>query len=349
MQTIDGSQGEGGGQILRSSLAFAMVTGQSCRIENIRAGRKKPGLMRQHLTAVRAAQAVSGATVVGDEIGSTQIEFAVENPGRVSGGEYHFSIGTAGSTTLVLQTVLPALMLADGPSVVVLEGGTHNPFAPPFDFLVRAFLPALEKMGPKVRATLDRPGFYPAGGGRLSVTIEPVKKLGVMEWLERGETVRRSATATVANLSREIAERELKVVRKKLNWADECLVVNEVCDTPGPGNILTLEVESDGGESGGGGGICEVFTGFGEMNRPAEVVAKQAVQACQRYLSCGVPVGEYLADQLLLPMAIAGGGAFRCVRLTRHTQTHIELVQKFLDCQITTESHGRDGVIVRVS
>src|SRR5262245_57066518 len=170
--TIDGSHGEGGGQILRSSLALSMVTGTPFRIENIRAKRKKPGLMRQHLTAVNAARQVSSAGVDGAAIGSTELVF---HPGTVRPGDYQFAVGTAGSTTLVLQTVLPALLCAGGSSRLSFEGGTHNPFAPPFDFLERAFLPLMNRMGPKVAATLERPGFYPAGGGRFTVTIEASK------------------------------------------------------------------------------------------------------------------------------------------------------------------------------
>jgi RNA 3'-terminal phosphate cyclase (ATP) len=171
---IDGSFGEGGGQILRSSLALAIVTGQPVRLSNIRAGRRKPGLMRQHLTAVNAAAAICGATVDGERIGATELTFT---PGAVRAGEYQFSIGTAGSTTLVLQTVLLPLLTAGGPSRIVLEGGTHNPFAPPFDFLERAYLPLINRMGPNVRATLERPGFYPAGGGRIAIEIEPATGL----------------------------------------------------------------------------------------------------------------------------------------------------------------------------
>ncbi len=337
MITIDGSQGEGGGQILRSSLALAMVTGQGCRVEKIRAGRKKPGLMRQHLTAARAAADVCGATIQGDEIGSKQLSF---EPGKTVGGDYTFSVGTAGSATLVLQTVLPALLLADSPSTLTLKGGTHNPFAPPFDFLAKTFLPLVNRMGPRVTATLEKPGFYPAGGGQFVVSIEPVQRLTPFELTERGEVARRSARALVANLPERIAERELKAVRKKLNWPEDCLHAETVPDSPGPGNVVMLEVESEY--------VCEVFTGFGELNRPAEQVAGQAVQQCREYLSRGVPVGEYLADQLLLPMAIAGSGTFRAVRLSRHTRTHIDLIHRFLDCRVTCDERGRDGVVISI-
>src|SRR3954466_3092396 len=174
MITIDGAAGEGGGQILRTSLGLSLVTGQPFRIVNIRAGRKKPGLLRQHLTAVQAATQIGDAVTDGLEMGSLEVVF---RPERVRSGEYRFAVGTAGSTTLVLQTVLPALMLAGKPSRLVLEGGTHNPFAPPFDFLVQTYLPLLARFGPQVEAKLLRPGFFPAGGGRLEIDIQPIAKL----------------------------------------------------------------------------------------------------------------------------------------------------------------------------
>ncbi len=325
LKQIDGAQGEGGGQILRSALALSMVTGTPMRIHNIRAGRSKPGLMRQHLTALRAAAEVCHAQVGGDAIGSQEVTFT---PGAVAPGDYHFSIGTAGSTTLVLQTILPALLRGSQPSTIVLEGGTHNPFAPPFDFLVRTYLPVLARLGPSVTATLDRAGFYPAGGGQMTVRVEPVAQLAPVELLERSEIRRRTASATVANLPRAIAERELAVVQRKLNWPAECLSVVEVNQTPGPGNLVTLALELDS--------HCEVFTSFGVVDRPAESVANHAVQQCQRYLKSTAPVGEHLADQILLPLALAGAGSYRAICLSRHTSTHIEVVRSFLECPVNT-------------
>ena len=183
MLTIDGSQGEGGGQILRTSLALAAVTGTPFSIEKIRAGREKPGLLRQHLTAVKAAAEICAASVAGAEMGSSALTF---RPGPAKAGEYAFSVGTAGSATLVLQTVLPALMIASAPSSLVLEGGTHNPGAPPFEFLEKCLLPLLNRMGPTIVAKLERPGFYPAGGGRFTVEISPVPALQQLEMVERG-------------------------------------------------------------------------------------------------------------------------------------------------------------------
>jgi RNA 3'-terminal phosphate cyclase (ATP) len=334
---IDGSFGEGGGQILRSALALSMVTGRPFEIDKIRAGRARPGLMRQHLTAVRAAAQVCAAAVEGDEVGSGRLVF---RPGPVKGGDYHWSIGTAGSTSLVLQTVLLPLLLASRPSRVVLEGGTHNPFAPPFDFLANTYLPLINRMGPEVRATLERPGFYPAGGGRAVFEIQPVPRLAALSLLERGEVRARRARASVANLPLHIAERELRVVRRRLNWEESSLEVHDVQDSAGPGNILILELSCEN--------VTEVFTAFGQAGRPAEAVAEQAVQQCCRYLQATAPAGEYLTDQLLLPMALAGSGTFFCTGLSLHARTHVELIRHFLDVAITTQTRPQGEVVVEL-
>ncbi len=208
MLTIDGARGEGGGQILRSALALSAVTGTAVRIQRIRAGREKPGLLPQHLAAVRAAAQISEADVDGDRLGARELVF---RPRRVRPGAHHFAVGTAGSATLVLQTVLPPLLLADTPSRLSLEGGTHNRFAPSFDFLSRAFLPLIARMGRRVTATLERPGFYPAGGGRFTIDITPVPGLTPLALTERGLIRRRHARPLVARLPVSIADREVPV------------------------------------------------------------------------------------------------------------------------------------------
>src|SRR5690242_7527890 len=194
MIIIDGSFGEGGGQILRTSLTLSLVTGKPLRIERIRAGRKSPGLLRQHLAAVNAAARVGYAEVEGASLGARELTF---RPQTVAAGHYQFAVGTAGSATLVLQTVLPALLTADAPSTLVLEGGTHNPYAPPFDFLEKTFLPLLNRMGPRVEARLERHGFYPAGGGRFIVEITPAQQLGRFELDDRGAITGRRARALI--------------------------------------------------------------------------------------------------------------------------------------------------------
>jgi RNA 3'-terminal phosphate cyclase (ATP) len=323
MILVDGSYGEGGGQILRTSLALSLVTGKPFRIDGIRVGRKTPGLLRQHLTAVNAATMIGQAEVTGAKIGSSELAFA---PREVVPGEYRFAIGTAGSTSLVLQTVLPALMLAAGPSVLLLEGGTHNPFAPPFDFLEKAFLPLLGRMGPQIKAELECPGFYPAGGGRVGFTILPTKELTPFDLPARGEIRTRRAKASVASLPVSIAERELAVIGQMLSWSAEWLQPEVIRNSCGPGNVVSIEIESEH--------VTEVFTGFGERGVPAEAVAEKAVKETRRYLASEVAVGEYLADQLLIPMALAGGGSFTTCPLSRHSLTNIEIIQKFLDVKI---------------
>jgi RNA 3'-terminal phosphate cyclase (ATP) len=330
MITIDGSYGEGGGQILRTSLSLSLVTGKPFSIHNIRAGRKKPGLMRQHLTAVNAAAEIGQAVIEGNRIGSQAFTF---KPEMVKPGNYHFAIGSAGSCTLVFQTILPALLMAGEPSEIILEGGTHNPFAPPFDFLEKAFLPVISQMGPKFDAVLEKPGFYPAGGGRFKVSINPAV-LNRIDLIRRGNIIHKSARASVANLPVKIANRELKIIHEMLEWGKEMLNAVNVENAQGPGNILTIEIESEN--------ISEVFTGFGEKGVSAEKVAKRAVKAVQEYLALNVPVGRYLADQLLIPMALAGGGKFRTLSPTQHTTTNAEIIKKFIDVEIAINEYDQN-------
>jgi RNA 3'-terminal phosphate cyclase (ATP) len=337
---IDGSQGEGGGQIVRSSLALAVVTGRAVTIERIRAGREKPGLMRQHLTAVNAVAEICGGDVSGAAIGSRAITF---EPRGVRPGTYCFRVGTAGSATLVLQTVLPALLTAGGPSSLVLEGGTHNPWSPPFDFLQRAYLPLVNRMGPRVTATLERHGFFPAGGGRFIVEVEPSAKLAGFDLCERGEIRSRRGRVLLANLPSHIAQRERDTIARKLNWDPSCLQIEEV-EAGGPGNAVLIEIESEH--------VTEVFTGFGRHGIRSEHVAGSAVEETRDYLAAGVPVGPHLADQLLLPLGLsawqggndgrAAGGSFRTLRLTRHSQTHIDILRTFLGVTIGAEQ-AEDG------
>lgn len=332
---IDGSSGEGGGQILRTSLALSLVTGRPFCIKNIRTGRRKPGLLNQHLTAVNAAAAISGAKVKGNVTGSRELYFA---PGRVDASRYHFAVGSAGSCTLVLQTVLPALVTADVGSELILEGGTHNPFAPPFDFLDKTFLSILRQMGPKITAWLDRPGFYPAGGGKITVSIEPAPRLSPLDLRERGRIKSKKARAIVARLPHSIAERELRIASEMLLLDPECLQIEEMTNSRGPGNVLIIEMESER--------ITETFTGFGTRGIRAEQVAEQTAGEVLEYLSADAPVGKHLADQLLIPLALAGGGIFKTLSPTSHTLTNIEVLNRFLNAGIkVTEADGKTSVI----
>src|SRR5688500_9044821 len=222
MLTIDGSRGEGGGQIFRTSLTLSLVTGTPFRIDRIRAGRAKPGLMRQHVTALEAAAAVGEADVDGAVVGGQEVVF---RPKRLRPGNYRFAVGTAGSAGLVLQTILLPLVIARARSSLTLEGGTHNPAAPPFEFLTEALLPLLRRMGADVDARLDRPGFYPAGGGRMTIDVSDRGSLGSLHLVQRGRTLRRRARALVSRLSRQIADRELAVIRSRLGWDGDALEV----------------------------------------------------------------------------------------------------------------------------
>lgn len=323
MLTIDGSQGEGGGQIVRTSLSLSLLSGTPVRIEKLRAGRSKPGLLRQHLTAVNAAAQIGDAAVSGAEIGSQTIEF---RPRTIRPGDYTFSIGSAGSTTLVLQTVLPALWAADGPSQLTLEGGTHNPLAPTFDFIVRAFLPLLARMGVQVQATLDRPGFFPAGGGRMRVTVQPAGKLAAISILERGAVRARRATAMWTSLPSDVARRELATAQARLGLSDADCAARPIRGAHGPANVFQIEVESEH--------VTEVFTAFGERGLAAERVAEQACEEAEAYLNSQAAVGPHLADQLLLPMAMAGEGAFSSLAATPHTETQMAILARFLGTRV---------------
>jgi RNA 3'-terminal phosphate cyclase (ATP) len=334
---IDGSQGEGGGQILRSALTLSMCTGQPIHISHIRAKRKTPGLMRQHLTAVQAAAAISGADVIGADVGSTAVRFT---PGTIKGGDYQFSIGTAGSCTVVLQTILPALLQANEDSQITLSGGTHNTMSPPFHFLQRAFLPLLKKMGADVDLQLNRFGFYPAGGGEITVAIKAGKGLAPYHLETRGERINAYAESYFTGLPAHIAERELAVVKQRLCWSDSQLSMKGIQQQQGPGNVLLITLEY--------AYVTEVFTGFAERGVAAEVVAKGAVSSTQKYLASGATVSTYLADQLLLPMALAGGGSFTATEWSQHAATNAAVIQKFLPVIITADKMGHGLIHVQI-
>lgn len=324
MIVIDGSEGEGGGQVLRAALACSLATGRPFRIERIRGGRPKPGLMRQHLTAVEAACAIGAASCTGARVGSTAVEFAPR--GRPRGGDWRFAIGTAGSTALVLQAVLPALLLADAPSRLTIEGGTHAPDAPPFEFVAQVFLPALARMGMHARAKLVRPGFYPVGGGCIEVEVEPARTLRPLDMTGRGALLGLEARAIVAGLDDEIAERELQFAARGLPLAPEAMRRERWDDRHGPGNVLLIEARFEG--------AVEIVAGFGRPGLPAHAVGEAAATRMAGFIASGAAVGPQLADQLLLPMALAGGGCFTTVRPTRHARTAAAVIARFFDVDL---------------
>ena len=330
MIEIDGSQGEGGGQILRSALSLAVCTGKPFRIVGIRARRSKPGLLRQHLTAVKAAATISAAQVEGDRVGSLTLTF---EPQGVRPGEYSFAIGTAGSCTLVLQTVLPPLLTASEPSLIRISGGTHNSAAPPVEFLSRAFLPLINRMGPTVVARTERVGFFPRGGGVIEAQIIPTPRLQPIEVLARGKRHNAYAEVFIAGIPKDVADRELAVIARRLNWTPEQLKIRGLSGDVGPGNALALTLEHEH--------VTEVFTSFGSPGRSAESVAEEAANEVRAYLAHSSPVGPHLADQLLLPMVLGGVSAFSTCAPTPHFQSNCEVIAAFTGRRFKVESENQ--------
>jgi RNA 3'-terminal phosphate cyclase (ATP) len=337
MIEIDGAEGEGGGQVLRTACALSLVTGEPFRIVNIRGGREKPGLMRQHVTAVEAACAISGATAEGLAVGARELTF---HPGSAKPGDYAFAVGTAGSAALVLQTILLPLALAGAPSRLVLQGGTHNPHAPPFDFIDRVFLPALAQMGPKVEARLIRHGFYPRGGGRIEVDISPAP-LRPIELLERGALRGISARTLFAAIPFDVAERIMTAARRKLaDWPDDAFAYRQLPDDQGPGIVLLLEAEFEE--------TREVVSGFGQFGVRAETLGEKAAARIAGFLSGRAFAGPHLADQLVLPMAFAGGGAFTTVKPSAHLHTAAAVAERFTGRRMRIERTDGGANLVRL-
>lgn len=337
MIELDGAAGEGGGQILRSALALSMITGQPFRIADIRANRAKPGLMRQHLVAVQAAAQVSGAMVTGAQLGSSELSFI---PGRIDGGHYHFAIGTAGSCTLVLQTVILALLYARQPSTVRITGGTHNVMAPPVQFLQRAYLPLLARMGAEIDIALLRYGFYPAGGGEVVATVKPCARLEPIAVMERGSQVAGVADAFVAGLAPNVALRELDCIGTALGWDEAQLRMHGLPAEQGPGNVVLITLEHEY--------VTEVCAGFGAKAVRAEAVAQEAIDQARAYMESNAAVGEHLADQLMLPMALAGGGSFTASTVSSHARTNADVISRFLPVVIDFEAgEGRFACVVK--
>ena len=329
---LDGAEGEGGGQILRTGLALAVVTQRPLTITRIRARRPRPGLMRQHLACVQAAAAISGAQVQGAELGAQELHFV---PGLVRAGDYAFGIASAGSCTLVLQTVLPPLWLAEAPSQVQLTGGTHNPMAPCFHFLDQAYAPLLRRLGGDLRLDLRRHGFYPAGGGQLQARIEPVRGVPQpVDLLARGPRVSAHAECLVPGLARQIGARELRVLQEALGWSGDQLRMGAARQDEGPGNVLMATLAH--------AHTTELITVFGERGRPAEDVAQSLVRGVRAWDASDAALGEHLADQWVLLLALAcwrsgRGAAFTCTRVSQHLRTNCTVIERFLPVRIVIE------------
>ena len=329
---VDGAQGEGGGQLLRTALALSAVRGVPVEVHSIRARRKKPGLQAQHLTAVAALVQICRAQVEGASLGSQRVLFS---PGAVQPGEYRFDVGTAGSTALVLQAILLPLALAPGPSRVTITGGTHVPWSPPADYLQHVVLPVLAGMGVTARLRVDRWGFYPQGGGRVVVEVEGGADLQAVSLLFRGGSTDLCGVSAVANLPRKIAERQRDRVLQRLQGEGRTAEIELIeTDAPGAGSFLSLVAETAGIPAG--------FSALGERGKPAQRVADEAVDALFDFLKAEAACDPHLADQLILPMALAPGTSrLTTSRVTRHLLSTVQLAQQLLGCPV--QVGGEEG------
>ncbi len=341
---IDGSYGEGGGQVLRTSLTLSALTGRPVRIEKIRAGRRKPGLEAQHLTGVLACARLCDAVLEGDHLGSTTLTFTPRRP--VQAGEYRFDVaeqrkgGSAGSVTLVLHTLLLPLAWAEGESKLTVRGGTHVAWSPPYHHLERVYLPMLEKMGLSVRGKIFRWGWYPQGGGEVTVWVRGTSRpaLSPLQLEERGAIRRLWVLSAYSELPAHVGERQGRQAESLLREAGLHPRL-EVLRAPsaGIGSAVILVVECENVYAG--------FSALGERGKPAEQVAQEACTDLLAWYRSGAAVEMHLADQLILPLALASGpSSFTTCRLTQHLLTNAWVVQRFLPVQITIEGEeGRPG------
>ncbi|MDE4455725.1 RNA 3'-terminal phosphate cyclase [Psychrobacter sp. DAB_AL62B] len=355
---IDGSTGEGGGQIIRTALSLSMLTGIPIEIVNIRAGRAKPGLMRQHLMCVQASHAISDASVSGANLASTAFSFT---PNMINSGDYAFDIGSAGSTSLVLQTVLPALLFANtdskAASTVTIKGGTHNPMAPTIDFLQHAFIPALTKLGMQVDIECLQAGFAPVGGGTIKTTITPFLRRAdssPFKLTERSELISMELVASNLNLEYDICQRELASAKALLveSGIDETLITTR-CNKLigiGEGNTCYAKVTHKiAATHNHEQNHQEMFTLLGEKCTSAEKIGNRLAGLVKRYLfKTDALVDEYLTDQLLLPLALSGGGEFTARVISQHTETQAWLIEQFLPVKITFDIIDNDRTIVKI-
>ena len=328
MIKIDGSAGEGGGQVLRTCLSLSALTGRPFQITNIRAGRKNPGLRPQHLTAVNALAALCRADTIGATLNSQSITFIPES--RPLGGEYKFDVadaaagGSAGSITLIFQSLLYPLLFAEQPSTIYLRGGTHVPFSPPYHFISHVFQPALSQLGIAVSTTLKAWGWYPQGQGEMAATITPQPGISSIDFPRKEKSNEIHGVAAVTNLPAHIPQR---MAQRATNlFADNGLVANI---TP---------VRERGAAPGAGIFLWTGLAGFSCLGRPglaAEKVAKAAVADCLAFIENRAEVGQHLADQLLLPLALSRGrSSFTTNILTSHTITNAQLLRRWLDVEI---------------
>jgi RNA 3'-terminal phosphate cyclase (ATP) len=338
--TIDGSTGEGGGQILRTALSLAILLGRPLRVVNIRAGRKQPGLRPQHVQAVKAAAAICNASLEGAKEHSRELLFTPQTSPQP--GTYHFSIGTAGAATLVLQTVLLPLSHAPAAARVTVNGGTHVSWSPPFDYLDSVYLPALARLGYRVHAELGKWGFYPKGGGEITLHIDPwaAAAPSIPTWAQpRGALQAVRIVSAAANVGNQVTARQAKQAFNRLVAAgfSPSLLYPRLLNpsSVGPGSCLFLLAEYADGVAAG-------FTGYGRQGYPAERVADEAVDAFIQHHQSGAAVDPYLADQLVLPLALAGQDlVFSTGEITQHLLTNTWVVAQFMGQRF--EIAGQEG------
>jgi RNA 3'-terminal phosphate cyclase (ATP) len=319
---IDGRFGEGGGQILRSALSLSCITGRSFKLINIRKSRKKPGLMPQHITCVNAAALISNAQVSGNVKGSTELIFT---PEKISPGTYLFDIKTAGSSSLVLQTLLPPLIFADKPSHVTLMGGTHVPFSPPFHYIADVYLPMLNRIGIKGESSIKKYGFYPRGGGEVGFRISPSSKIRGLHLDARGALKSVHGYSCVARLPLSIAERQKNSLVEKLSPLSANVRILDVT-SPGEGTFVFIKAEYENTLSG--------FSSLGKKGRPAEDVGKETAELFSEFHKKSACLDPHLADQIVIYLSLAQeNSSFTTSQITQHLITNLWIIKKFLNIE----------------
>lgn len=340
MIELDGAQGEGGGQILRTSLALSLITGQAFHLRNLRAGRSKPGLQPQHLMSVQAAAAIGQAKLRGAELHSKDLIF---EPGKVQPGKYHFKIGTAGATGLVLQTVYLPLALAGGSSTVTIEGGTHVKASPCFHFLHSTWRAYLQCLGVNINLYMRRPGFFPRGGGLIQADIASCRAIrGVT--IEKIEPVRRATGfSAVSSLRKDILVRQANVIARRMSELGLQGEVHEESWNGDPGTVAAIELATEP--------VPTFFFALGERRKLAEDVAKEAMDQAAEFLqSDPMGIDEHSADQLVLPLSMAAGPSHYAVaKISSHLLTNIGVVRQFVDRTISGDGHFGEAGAVRIA
>ncbi len=340
MVEIDGSYGEGGGQILRTSLALSALTGKPLHIHRIRASRDQPGLRHQHLTAVKAIAKITRSKVQGAVLHSSEVTL---RPHQVQAGKYQFDIPTAGALTLVLQTICLPLSFADGTSWVQLTGGTHVRWSPIYHYLKQHWLPTMEKLGFRMEIDLKKAGFFPRGGGEVSLKVLPAKHFAPFHCAERGKMVSIRGLSGVANLDDDIATRQKHQALKRLyNICRDSKIQSLRLPAPGKGTFILLQANFTNC-----GSAC--FTALGAPGKPAERVADNAVDQLLDFLKSNGCMDQYLADQLLLPLSLIDGTSeFRTSAVTGHLLTNAHVIRQFLPVSIEIKGEKGDPGIVKI-